>query len=316
LIRLSGRLTQLKVTDTHEAEHLEVFELQAGDVVITDRANGYRERIAYVQQRQADVVVRFTAGCLPLEDEQGKPIAVVRWLKGRHAPAGRVCSRLVWISHQGKRIALRWVALRMSAEQREAAQRRKKRQASKQQRTMQADTYYLAGWVLVVTTLPSEQWSDQQVLALYQARWHIELLFKRIKQLLHQQRLRCTTAQTARAAVTALLVGWALLEEEGQQMRWALDEAMQQVSQPHAPPSSETSQDQAPLSEWLLAELSLDVLAQQIRGHYDRARVRACLPQFQRLLRPGHRKRPHLYTLLCRWLRIPASSSEQGELIA
>ena len=312
---LTGRLSQLRVTDSHVAERLELFELQEGDLVITDRANGYRERIAFVRERLAHIVVRFSVATLPLHDAQGKRIELVKWLKGRHAPGGRSCSLPVCIQQQEGQ-PLRMIALRLTEAQRQRAQRRTKRQASKQQRQLQADTLYLAGWLLVVTTLPSEQWSDQQVLALYQARWHIELLFKRIKQLLHQQRLRCTTAQTARAAVTALLVGWALLEEEGQQMRWALDEAMQQVREPHAPPASQTSQDQAPLSEWLLAELSLDLLAQQIRGHYDRARVRACLPQFQRLLRPGHRKRPHLYTQVCRWLRIPASSSAEGELIA
>lgn len=314
---LTGRLSQLRVTDRHVAERLELFELQEGDLVITDRANGYRERIAFVRERLAHVVVRFSPATLPLHNAQGQRIGLVKWLKGRHAPAGRICSLPVWIEQQeGKPLPLRVVALRLTEAQRQQAQRRTKRKASKQQRQLQADTLYLAGWLLVVTTLPQQQWSDAAVLCLYRARWHIELLFKRIKQLLHQQRLRCTTAETARAAVTALLVGWALLEEEGQAMRWALDEAMQQVSEPHAPLSSETSQDQAPLSEWLLAELSLDLLAQQIRGHYDRARVRACLPQLQRLLRPGHRKRPHLYTQVCRWLRIPASSSEEGEMIA
>jgi hypothetical protein len=314
---LTGRLSQLRVTDHHVAERLELFELQEGDLVITDRANGYRERIAFVRERLAHIVVRFSVATLPLYDAQGRRIELVKWLKGRHAPAGRICSLQVCIEQpQGEPLELRMVALRLSEAQRQRAQRRTKRKASKQQRQLQADTLYLAGWLLVVTTLPQQQWSDAAVLCLYRARWHIELLFKRIKQLLHQQRLRCTTAETARAAVTALLVGWALLEEEGQQMRWALDEAMQQVSEPHAPSSGETSQDQAPLSEWLLAELSLDLLAQQIRGHYDRARLRACLPQLQRLLRPGHRKRPHLYTLLCRWLRIPASSRAEGELLA
>jgi hypothetical protein len=143
--------------------------------VITDRANGLRQRIVFVLEQAADLVVRFTPHNLPLEDEQGKAIAVVKWLKGRHAPAGRVVSRRVWISYQGRRIGLRWVALRLSQQQREAAQRRKKRTATRKQQQVQADTLYLAGWVLLVTTRPSEQWSDQQVLCLYQARWHIEL---------------------------------------------------------------------------------------------------------------------------------------------
>jgi hypothetical protein len=82
-----------------------------------------------------------------------------------------------------------------------------------------------------VTTLPQEQWTDQQVLALYQARWHIELLFKRIKQLLHKPRLRCTTAATALPTLIFLLVGWALLEEESQAVRLAMHDAMQCLSQ-------------------------------------------------------------------------------------
>jgi hypothetical protein len=127
---------------------------------------------------------------------------------------------------KGSRIGLRWIALRLSDEPRQAAERRKKRNACRKQQQVQPDTLYLAGWVLLVTTLPAQQWSDQQVLCLYRARWHIELVFKRIKQLLKQQRLRCTTATTAQASLTALLVGWALLEEESTAVRLAMADAM------------------------------------------------------------------------------------------
>src|SRR5713226_9471941 len=143
---LAGRLTQLKVTDRQVGEQLEVFELQAGDLVVTDRANGLRARIGFVRSKAADVLVRFTPHNLPLEEEDGKGIAVVKWLKGRHAPAGRICSRPVWISYQGQRSALRWIALRLSQQQREAAERRKRRKACQHQQQLQADTLYLAGW--------------------------------------------------------------------------------------------------------------------------------------------------------------------------
>ncbi len=109
---LAGRLTQLKVTDQHQGEQLEVFELQAGDLVITDRANGLRARMVSVLRQGADLLVRFTPHHLPLQDEQGKAITVAKWLKGRHAKACRVLSRRVWISYQGNRIGFRWVALR------------------------------------------------------------------------------------------------------------------------------------------------------------------------------------------------------------
>src|SRR6266567_7936507 len=62
-----------------------------------------------------------------------------------------------------------------------------------------------------------------------------------------------------------------------------------------------------PLSEWMVAEVSVDLLCQQLRGHYTAARYRACLPRLQRFLCVGHRKRPHLYSLICRWLGMPAA---------
>ena len=76
---LSGRLTQLRVTDHHVGEHLEVFDLQEGDLVVTDRANGLRERIAFVLKRHADLLVRFSPRNLPLQEEDGRALDVVRW---------------------------------------------------------------------------------------------------------------------------------------------------------------------------------------------------------------------------------------------
>ncbi len=76
---LTGRLSQLRVTDRHVAERLELFELQEGDLVITDRANGYRERIAFVTERLAHVVVRFSPATLPLHNAQGQRIELVKW---------------------------------------------------------------------------------------------------------------------------------------------------------------------------------------------------------------------------------------------
>ncbi len=269
-----------------------------------------------MRSKAADVLVRFTPHNLPLEEEDGKGIAVVKWLKGRHAPAGRICSRPVWISYQGQRSALRWIALRWSQQQREAAERRKRRKACLHQQRMQADTLYLAGWVLLVTTLPREQWTDPQVLCLYQARWHIELVFKRIKQWLQQHRLRCTTAATAQPTLTALLLGWALLEEESTAVRLAMRDAMHSTQQAAEASQVEPEATQVswwqdgctgPLSEWLLAEVSVDLLCQQIRGSYTAARYRACLPRLQRFLCSGHRKRPHLYSHVCLGLGMKAS---------
>ena len=53
------------VTDQSEAEHLEVFDLQPGDLVVTDRANGLRTRIAFVVSKLADIIVRISPSKFP-----------------------------------------------------------------------------------------------------------------------------------------------------------------------------------------------------------------------------------------------------------
>jgi len=308
---LAGRLTQLKVTDKYEAERLEVFDLQTGDLVVSDAINSAGERFQWVKDQGADLLVRLNPKTLPMRDEQGKVVQVVSWLKSRRAPVGRVCSQQVWIGQDSSRMRLRLIGVRLSDEQRRRAERRKKSEASRRQRALSGETLYLAGWLLVVTTLPQEGWSDQEVLSLSRSRWHIELIFKRIKQLLGLHRLRSTTAATALPTLVFVLLGWALMEQESSQVRLAMREAVQSTQHLPEMPSwqpkaSATSWWQAnlsgPLSEWMVAEIGVDLLGQQIRGCYTAARYRACLPRLQRFLCSGHRHRSQGYSQACAWL--------------
>jgi hypothetical protein len=210
-------------------------------------------------------------------DEQGTKIVVLDWLKGLHAPDGAIFSRSVWITFARQRIHLRLVALRLSQDQQKKAERRSKHKASKNQKKVHPNTLYLSGWVLVITTLPQQKWSDQQVLRLYQARWHIELFFKRIKQLLKLQRLRCKTAASAKPTITLLLIGWALLEEESAAVRLAMRDAIS---------CTKTTQrgqafDQRPAPCILVARQSL---GSTLRMDVGRSQLRSLLPTTSRQL--------------------------------
>ncbi len=146
----------------------------------------------------------------------------------------------------------------------------------------------------------------------------IELLFKRIKQFLKRQSVRCKTAATAKSTITLLLLGWALLEEESAAVRLAMKDAIHctwQTKEGKLVPHTSCWQDDlcGPLSEWMLAEASFDLFCQQIRGRYTAERFRACLPRLQRFLCSGHRNRPHLYTQVCHWLGIPATIPQDEE---
>jgi hypothetical protein len=77
---------------------------------------------------------------------------------------------------ESQRLQLPLVALRLSEEQQEKAEGKAKHRASKKQCKVRSSTLDFSGWVLGVTTLPQQSWSDQQILRLSQARWPSELL--------------------------------------------------------------------------------------------------------------------------------------------
>jgi IS4 transposase len=65
-------------------------------------------------------------------------------------------------------------AYRLNAEQANRA-RHKCRQGHKKG-TPTAESLFLAGWVLVFTTLAPAVLSAQTIMALYRCRWHVEML--------------------------------------------------------------------------------------------------------------------------------------------
>jgi hypothetical protein len=178
------------------------------------------------------VVVRLAVGQVPLLDEQGASLDVVAWLQA--APSA-IQSRWVAFEHEGRRFVGRLIASPLSPEAAERARAKARRKASKQQRELKEETLFLAGWLLVFTSLPIEQWSDAQVLELYRARWQIELVIKRMKQVLKLGQLRGTTALTNEATLLALLVCWALQQQEAASARALLQQGAAAVQGLTAP---------------------------------------------------------------------------------
>lgn len=303
---LAGRLAEVHVTTDAVAETWSVFQVQEGDVLISDRANGYQQRLFFVQECGAQAIVRFTPATLPLfeEEKDGKRLEIVSWLKGRRAPAGRGCHRSAWVRQGEQKMEVRVVALRLTEAQTQAARRRKSKKAKKDKRLIQSDTLYLAGWMLLVTTLAASEWSAEEVLTLYRSRWHIELFFKRLKQLFETHRLTCIQASRVRASILALLLSWLLQEDELVAARLLFQEACalpSEIAPSTVMPEPEQGQTGA-ISEWMLACLHLDVLRGQVRGSISAARLRACLPRLHRFLRGSPRQRTHWFTQVRHWL--------------
>ena len=168
----------------------------AGDVAVADRGYGHAAAILDLGGRQVRVVVRLNPASMPLFERQ----------EGEDGPGGRarlnLAERLrrtegglasldVWLRSGGRPAGRGWLhAARLPPEAAEEARRRCRKSARNKGRTPGEDTLYLAGWVLVFTTVPPGELDGEAVLALYRVRWQVELVFKRLKSLLGLDALR------------------------------------------------------------------------------------------------------------------------------
>lgn len=284
---LSGRFAEIAVTDWTEGEQLDHYHLQPGDIVLTDAGYGIRRNLSRVIASQAFGIIRIFPTTFPVEDAQRTGVNLFAWLR----QPGETIREWTgyFVDPAGKRQAIRVVAGALPPEKAEVARCRKRKVAQKHGRTISEDTLLAAGWVILVTNLPSALWPAEVILRLYRARWQIELVFKRMKQILRLNQLRCQHLSSVEATVHALLVAWALQEHEVAQIRHCL----QQLIQP----------DWQVVSTWTLTKLSLATLRQQVIGQWDQARFDAVLPYLVRFLTSKTRKdRSHQETTIRGWL--------------
>jgi hypothetical protein len=287
----------VRVTDRLGGESLGPFALHPGDIAVADNGSGYRTSVATAVRQQADVVVRITPATFPIVTTTDEPYDVVAWLRTPGAPTREWHGWCIW---DQQRYPVRLVAAHLPPAAAEAARRRLRRKAQKKGRMPSATALLLADWVLLSTTLAVNVWPLAEVLRLYRARWQIELVFKRMKQLLRLHQIRSTHQTSVEATVRALLIAWAL--QEG---------AMAEI-RAHLPTGALTGP--RPVSRWLLTGLGLDTLRQQVQGTWSQARLQACLPRLHRFLVLTPRRREHQETAVRAWLTghaSPWSSHEQ-----
>ena len=234
---LAGRMHQVGVTDRRGGEHLERYRWHAGEVIGADRGYGYRRSVATAVRQQADVVVRIHPATFPLETEAGQPFNVLGWLRQRGGSAREWHG---WCRWAGQRYPVRLVAAKLAPTATRRARRRARRKAQKAGRTITTPTLAVAGWLLLITTLAAATWATADVLYVYRARWQVELVFKKMKQLLRLNQIRSKHRTSVEATVRALLIAWALHESTTMWLRTLL--------------SATTSPEGVVVSSWLLSE--------------------------------------------------------------
>ena len=240
------------------------------------------KNIAYAYQQQVYVILRFVPSTCPLIDRYGQSLDIVAWLK--QVKRGIHC-RNAWCMHQEKKYHVRIIASALPPEKAAEARKKREQEAKKKGKQLQPDTLFLVGWTLLITNLPKRPWSCKHIIQLYRARWQIEILFKRMKQMMDMHVIRSKTPQGCEGSLLAWLVLWALQEQEAHEARAVLHHVHQCLDSPAL--DMETGQ----LSPWLLTSICLQTILITIQGYWTRSRLDLCLPYLQRFLYGSPRKR-------------------------
>jgi hypothetical protein len=179
---------EVLVSDVHTGETLKHFTLSAGDVALADRGYAHAQGMGEAVKQGADIIVRLNPFSIVLCEANGQPMILGKALKRQ--PLETVRTLPVLIQASGGQSAVQgWVhAYRLSAEQ--AGRARHKCRQRHKKGAPKAESLWLAGWVLVFTTLAPAVLSAQTIMRLYRCRWQIEIAIKRWKSILSVDALR------------------------------------------------------------------------------------------------------------------------------
>jgi Transposase DDE domain len=316
----TGRLESVEVTDRHGAEGVHHVNMKAGDVIVTDAGYQLGSSVQYEHAHRAYGVHRLSDFGVRLEREDGKKMDLKRLVKHQRYGTVSQYQAWVWDSKHQERFAIRLVIALPPRKQAMAARARKRERIrlKKGPKASMAPAWW-AGVMLLGTTLPQEQWSAQEVVKLYRARWQIELFFKRLKQGLLLHLLPVKGWERAQAYVHLSLIVWALQEHNAQDLCQELAAVLQEpeVGSVWQPAQEESEPSHWVISHWGLARCELETLRSLLRGSWTRERLRACLPEIRRyLVRRDRHRRPSQEREVQAWLYQRLALPDEAALAA
>jgi hypothetical protein len=202
------RSVAARISTTAVGERLDLLSSGGICILIGDRGYPQPDGLRNTLASGADVRVRLTWNSLSLTTHDGQPLDWLALCEQAHG-TGHV-DRPVLVRKAHRRfepLPMRLVLLPKPAAAAAAARKAAERASRKAQRK-QVDprTLACAGHLILLTSLAPARFTVLQLGALYRLRWQIELLFKRLKSLLHLDRLPAKDADLARTWLHAHLL--------------------------------------------------------------------------------------------------------------
>jgi IS4 transposase len=157
---------------------------------------------------KADFIVRAGWNALQLTTPRGKAFDLIGHLQNLPADMEphEVNVRAAAAVRGETALRLRLIIRRKMPEAAEATRLALRRAAIKKGKKLDPRSLTAAAFMIVVTSLPAKGYKAQDILAVYRLRWQIELAFKRLKSLLHRDKLPTRTERTSRSWLYAHLI--------------------------------------------------------------------------------------------------------------
>ena len=190
-------LQEIHVTETKIGESLKHYRLHAGDVMVGEQGYcSYAGILDAVCQQHADVIVRWNHQ-RALYDPHNINCALDFCTILKTQAPGTIISRSVVLKYAetSKTKDQRTIhgtlhIYRMQEKEAQAARKKVSRKHQRKQRKISTKTLFLRQFVLVFTSLSPQVLCGETALAIYRCRWQIELAIKRMKSIIHIDKLR------------------------------------------------------------------------------------------------------------------------------
>jgi len=264
------------LTDAHTGEGLEDAGLQAGDLVVADRAHGIWRTIRVALEAAALFIIRLTWSNLPLLTLDGQPFALIAWLRLVSENTERTEVAVVAAGDPQMRV-LRLVVGRLPPDKAREAREKVRRQARKEKRAVNPNTLLTAGFCLLLTNLPITTWPSVLVLSFYRVRWQVEWCFRRWKSLCRLDKLPSYPSKIAEPVLLAKLIIILLMQQRLGMLPWR----------------DWWAAGEPPIVVSPLVQMTYDHLCQVIRPSAVALQLLEDPTPFLRHLRSSRRNRPH-----------------------
>lgn len=205
-----GGFSHLDLTDKHGAEALERGVPQPGEIRIGDRNYARASALRRFRAQSggtADFIVRLGWNALQLTNPAGRPFDLIGYLECLPPdPSPHEVNLRASVGRDEPALAVRLIVQRKTPEAAEATRSALRRAAARKGKALDPRSPIAAEFMILATSLPKSGYSAKAVLAAYRLRWQIELAFKRLKSLLHIDKLPTWTERGSRSWLYAHLI--------------------------------------------------------------------------------------------------------------